>query len=409
MFPSTLASPIGNSSLCKEDPALEIRKPKKDRTPRDCAWLSTQNVNKQNKICDKLQRKNRNICPVTCDLTCECPASFGSGDLVDGGDCSSFIPGLSCDDNYEYINGCGSSDSITCTAIDTYTCNRGKWTKSSFVNLPCVGNIFPPSGQKCDPTACPFNDPAISSTCVDARVGKDCHYDYKIFGCSDEDAQCTASKFYTCMEDLTTWIMAVVDPPYCGVPVKPIEGNFAIGDSCDPGEFCTFQPPESKNCDDVQVGLSCPYNYQYVGCNFEDGFSCIAIDNYYCDEEKQWERAILAPLPCVDPDPGIPSGKSCEPCPAVKPAGVCPPSKPIAGRECYIDYRGECDYFGIKGCSADELEYTVTSRFTCDGWRWVEDGKNSRGILANEQYSNPRTRNINRLQVPHHYYTTHFV
>jgi len=73
---------------------------------------------------------------------------------------------------------------------------------------------------------------------------------------------------------------------------------------------------------------------------------------------------------------GIPSG-TCEPCPEEPPEKNCPLEKPEAGRECYIE--GDCSYdFETTGCTADDIQCTPTSFFSCFEGRWVE------GVVANE-------------------------
>ena len=134
-------------------------------------------------------------------------------------------------------------------------------------------------------------------------------------------------------------------------------------------------PPASEalvaggNC--YNPGLSCAYNYQYMGCNFEDGFSCTATDYFYCNSDQNWELSVLDMLPCVDPVPKSPAGQTCEPCPTVVPAESCPHVKPKPGESCSIDSGVECQYdFGVRGCSADQLECTPSSFYSCMNGQW---------------------------------------
>lgn len=371
---------------CKDDPSFVYKKPKKDGTIRNCEWIESLPKGKRNKICKR--RKNseeepflriRNSCPVACGycggFKTECPRKFYDPDSgkkrSEGGDCSRYMPGLECETNFEYFGGCGEEDPITCVAKDIFTCGKdATWIKSSFERFPCVGDVFPPSGETCDPALCPLNAPDNGSECFDQQVGTDCDYDYTVVGCTFEDATCSATRFFTCMED-RTWIMAVpeLDVRFCEDPPDP-----PIGDSCDPKEFCPLRKPHPETrCGEDQAGLICEFDYKYFGCHFTDGFSCGPTSTYRCLENQEWEVAELIVEPCPDPSQGSVQYQTCKPCPRVEPEGICPPEVPKPDTECFIDHEGSCKYdFSITGCSASELQCSPGRQFFCSNGRWEE-------------------------------------
>lgn len=608
---------------CKDDPDFEFKKPKKNGTLRNCDYIKTLNGQKKKNVCKKRINKGKTgprvmkVCQDACGM-CDpidvCPKKFvKSGKSkrkqkqVEGGDCSNFTPGMSCDYNYEYYGGCGENDPITCTASDTYTCNGDSiWEKSSFEHFPCVieGDGFLTSGEfpigdscdpgefctleppeqgtkcdasqvnlecpynyvytgcnfqdgfdcdatsyyacnddqtwdliqwmvepcddpaqgsvggetcqpcpkvepedicpspsekpeygkvcdvegitcnydfeitgchakelqcspssmftctngswdmivslptppclptgktcpkekpsslscrqngydpgltcpfdyrdsscdknieectateswtcteshgwiiaiadfmcldapddflhSCDPNACPLVEPMSGEKCSD--IEGSCDYGYQYTGCTADDIQCSASRFYTCGSN-GTWELALASPIFCPavvtLPVPP------IGEKCDPLACPLYIPEDDSGCDPAQRKLSCPY-YEYVGCNYQDGFQCTEAATAVCSDDLEWKVVRLAPTLCVYEESDSVRGKTCEPCLEVEPKDNCPSSseRPIGGKICDGDEEGmTCTYdFVVSGCSEDELQCLGTSFFTCSG-TWME-------------------------------------
>lgn len=136
----------------------------------------------------------------------------------------------------------------------------------------------------------------------------------------------------------------------------------------------TNEPDVDSPCDKAQVGLRCPYAYNYLGCTFAGGFHCSPAGEYTCNNNSLiWEYSAIIPLPCVRPDDDIDpnvQGTTCEPCPQVEPEDMCSTEKPTPFEECSIDGI-TCSYdFVVTGCSVENIKCLALSSFSCYDGKW---------------------------------------
>jgi len=297
--------------------------------------------------------------------------------------------GLECKYNYRWFGGCGDSDPLRCAPKDTYTCDRDMiWRRETLFDLPCEnGNalVLSPSERRCKPGDCPLSEPTSGDTCFEQQVGKTCYYDYFLTGCTIEDALCTPRRSYTCGH-FRRWAGITIDPPVCDDDQAITTTTPPIGDPCNPGDnddddddfndepgTCPpTQPADGSSCNENQAGLDCPYSFIYFGCNYQDGYTCVPADSFYCDPiDLTWNFLQMIPRDCIDPVQGSALGIPCEPCPDVEPEGLCPPQMPNPGEACSVDESILCKYdFGFTGCSANELQCTPKSAISCTNGQW---------------------------------------
>jgi len=144
----------------------------------------------------------------------------------------------------------------------------------------------------------------------------------------------------------------------------------------------TNEPDIDSPCEKAQVGLGCPYAYNYVGCAFfTGGFQCSAAGEYTCNNNNlKWEYVSNIPLPCDRPDnvpdPNV-QGTTCEPCPQVEPEGICPTEKPTPFEKCSSSIKEDftCSYdFKVTGCSVESLECFALSFIDCYDGVWGPEG-----------------------------------
>jgi len=330
---------------------------------------SMTNEKKVKKICRK--NKFKKSCLDTCGVCAKrerktCPLEKPE----DGTKCEDKKEGLTCDYDFTYTGGCGSDANILCMPVSALTCGDDKtWSLSTFTDTPCVGDIFPPSGQTCDPADCPLMEPEKNESCSDDFVGTSCGYDYQVTGCSPDDLTCSPSRIYTCKKKgkKRKWNLSVPEID-CGNSILKLNDT----EPCDPKEFCPSLLPDFGSSCELSPDLSCPYEYTYIGCTFEDGVSCVPLTTAFCSDTNEWESLSVLFPPCLVLELDIPSG-TCEPCPEEPPEKNCPLEKPTAGSECLI--QADCSYdFETTGCTADDIQCTPTSYFFCLDGQWEEGG-----------------------------------
>jgi hypothetical protein len=373
---ATPAKAVSLIPVCMDDPDFVYARgsPKAGGPIRNCDWIASLVPERKEKVCkrrqvvrDKESPIVGSLCPVACEQ-CDkykttCPKKIKN--KADGSKrkCKQFLPGLTCDYNYEYFGGCGEEDPILCQAKDTYTCGvDGFWGKSSLEHFPCVGDIVPPSGEPCDPGACPLQEPGFSSECHEDQIGIDCDFGYTWWGCTEDTMTCSPSSFFTCTEQLT-WIAAIVDPIDCGNTVPP--PNF--GEACDPTLICPETKPEGGTSCDKDSGLECPYEYRDISCE-EDKENCQPTEFYTCDEDYGWIFAI-ADYICEGFDYPPDFLHECDPKQYPK---QCPENPPGIMESCYNEGL-QCNYgYNWIGCTEETMTCGPSSFYTCtsDGF-WV--------------------------------------
>jgi hypothetical protein len=348
---------------CKDDPEFVFRFKGENRDCEHVNSLTDKSLVK--KICKKKKSVKKN-CPDACG---ECKkrerAACPLEKPEDGTKCKNKKKGLTCVYDFTYTGGCGSDAPIACTPVSTLTCGDDKiWNLSTFIDLPCIGDISPPVGETCDPADCPLMEPENRSSCSDDLVGSSCGYGYQVTGCAPDEVTCSPSRIYTCNKK-GKWKLSLPEID-CGDLILESPDT----EPCDPKEFCPSLQPEFGSSCELSPGIGCPYEYVYFGCTFVDGISCIPLTTGRCSDTNGWQFISLFIDQCFDPEPGIPSG-TCEPCPEEPPEENCPLKKPRPDSEC--DIQGDCSYdFEITGCTAEDIQCTPSSSFSCFDGRWKE-------------------------------------
>jgi len=367
------ASPTNAALSCDDDPAFVLKnswKPLKDGAVRNCDWIKTLEKKKRNWICNRKDGKNENrkkvkkICPAACDYkpckekpdpVTQCPEWIDENS--EGGDCSKYKPGLSCDYNYKYFGGCGAEAPLNCYPSNTYICDDKDsfWIKTTFLDLPCVTEltIKPGVGESCEPCPevspediCPPEKPEGGKSC-DLEEGTTCNYDFEVTGCSPEDLQCTPLSLFFCSSG--EWMVIMTLPVPCPIKINQ----------------CPDSPPaHDSSC---TAGLSCPYDYRNTSC--DEGIEiCSPHAHYDCTETNGWAYAI-SDFFCESQnypdghydecDPSVPS--KYKKCPDSPPANY---SSCTAGLSCPYDYRNTSCEEGKEICSP-------TAHYDCtetNGW-----------------------------------------
>jgi len=362
---ATSALTAVSAAKCKDDPDF-VSKFKGDEL--SCEDINSMTDEKEvKKICKK--KKFKKSCLDACGVCAKkerktCPLEKPE----DGTKCKDKKEGLTCDYDFTYTGGCGSDANIFCRPVSALTCGDDKtWSLSTFVDVGCIGDIFPPSGQACDPADCPLMEPGKNELCSDNFVGTSCGYDYQVTGCSPDDLTCSPSRIYTCKKKgkKRKWNLSRPEID-CG----DLTLESPDTEPCDPKEFCPPLLPEFGSSCELSPGVDCSYEYTYIGCTFEDGVSCVPLTTASCSDTNEWLVLSVFIVPCFDPELGIPSG-TCEPCPEEPPEVNCPLEKPTAGSECNI--QATCSYdFETTGCTAEEIQCTPTSFFSCSEGQWEE-------------------------------------
>ena len=300
-------------------------------------------------------------CPPT-DKSCpDSKPESGTRCIRDG-----YNVGMSC--NYEFADLSCDEDIEICSATEFYSCSETRGWMVAINDFSCFPETPPGFMDRCDPSVpskCTPEEPEMGSKC--SGIGINCDYGYAYTGCTAEEATCSATKLYTCGLD-GTWSLALPDPIDCGEtnPEPP------IGDTCDPLQCPVMLPESGSSCDAKQASLRCPY-YEYIGCTYEDGFSCVETASSFCSADLIWDVVMMIPLPCMDPDVNSAQGMTCEPCPKVEPEGICPPEKPKGGELCDLEKGTTCRYdFEVTGCSPEEMQCTSLSFFSCFDGEWAE-------------------------------------
>lgn len=255
--------------------------------------------------------------------------------------------GINCDYDYRYL-GCSFENGYSCPAFVNAQCTAKQlWELNHLVTIQCINTEPNSPVGTCEPCPrvqpediCPAQKPTPGTECDVGEV--DCSYDFKYTGSSTDDLECTPEHVISCANGRWT----VLCPE-------------ALSD--------TF-----SSCRAEQVGLECHYNHIYTGCTFSEGFECTPVETATCGSDLRWSVTSIIVAECADPDPGSPSGNSCEPCAEVEPVGICPAAKPIAGQPCNIE-GDECKYDNVlAGCTASTLQCTPLNLMSCISGVWRE-------------------------------------
>jgi len=301
-----------------------------------------------------------------------------------------------------YVAGCITLEA-TCTPINTFFCESGKWhQQSNSAELCEYTQGEAPFGALCDPSTfdpsiygkpsfvveeCPEEDPGwpTGGPCSGLPEGG-CGYSYVVAGCPIDQLSCMPINTFVCQSGYLHEIYNSMEQ------CEDTSGVVPYGEKCDPSTFdpsiydtsdgdiefeCPVQtrPELQTSCDPSD---QCYYDYRVTGCTRSE-LRCSPSLHYYCDEDERGWTAISDAIPaCTNPSQKYwPQSEPCDPdtfdvndydIDETSEEGVCPQEEPTFPNctKTGLKPDKECTYnHVVMGCDEKPLRCEPLARVTC--------------------------------------------